>query len=498
MRSIKYFLLVLNIVVITSCSEDTIDSLEFGTLTGKVVQEGSYLPVENVKISTNPSTSTVFTDENGEFIITNIPDGEYSVQAKKDGHITNFEGATILPNKEVNITFELQPENANNRQPFSPVAIYPIDNSDGIDIKVDLVWTSKDPENDDLYYDIELRNNNTNDVITYSNITDTTYTIEGLQYGNKYFWQIKVTDSINSPVLSSVNSFETLKFPVSRMLYVKNINGNNVIFANDENGKEYQLTSSTSNSFRPRKNNATNKIAFLKTVGSETQLFTMNPDGTQQFQVTSNIPVNGFNLNKIDFSWAYDGSKLVYSNFGKLYQINATGGGTQLIYTAPNGKIITEVDVSYDNSLIAILTNDNYGYKASIYTIDFAGNILNNVINETNGALGGLSLSIGNDKLLYTRDVSGYESIDYRQLDSRIFIYNFLNKNHQEISLQKENGTNDLDPRFSPNEAQIIFVNTSNDQLSPRHIFKTDIKIDDDLNRNRILLYENAYMPDWE
>ncbi|MGJ8744863.1 hypothetical protein [Polaribacter sp.] len=57
--------------------------------------------------------------------------------------------------------------------------------------------------------------------------------------------------------------------------------------------------------------------------------------------------------------------------------------------------------------------------------------------------------------------------------------------------------TIDVDPRFSPNESQVIFVNTSNDGLSLKSIYKVDVDyiIAVDL---RYLLFSDATMPDWE
>src|SRR5690606_10931331 len=213
---------------------------------------------------------------------------------------------------------------------------------------------------------------------------------------------------------------------------------------------KYKLTSSTTNMFRSIKNHTTGKIAFLRTVGGQTHLFTMNQDGYQQTKITMNIPVNGFNMEQVDFSWADDGASLVYPNFEKLYRINATGGGTTLIYQAPTGRFITEVDVSEDDSLIALLTNNAQGYNASIYTIDRDGNMLDSVISGLPGALGGIYLSVDGNRLLYIRDVSGFENAEYRRLNSRLFIYDFRTNESTDISRQKQDGTNDLDPRFSP------------------------------------------------
>jgi hypothetical protein len=63
-----------------------------------------------------------------------------------------------------------------------------------------------------------------------------------------------------------------------------------------------------------------------------------------------------------------------------------------------------------------------------------------------------------------------------------------------DVSDNKPNGTNDLEPIFSPNEAFVIFTNTSNDGLSQKDVYRLEINAMD----TRVLLFENAFMPDWE
>ncbi len=498
MKVYKNILIVIFLGTLLSCSEDTIASFGTGTITGKVVKNGENEPLENVKVSTSPASSTVFTDENGDFVLNDVPEGEYSVQAKKDGYLTQFEGASVLVSAEVNVIFEMLPEGANNRQPAVPQAVFPADNAQAQALEIDFSWIGSDPEMDALSYELELRNDINNDVLTYSNIPDTTFTVSGLNFGYKYFWQIKASDDINEPVLSSVYSFKTLKIPNNRIFYVRRENGNSIIFTRDENGNEFQLTPSDQNSFRPRKNNHTNKIAFLRSISGETHLFTMNPDGSQQMQITSSVPVNAFNMNNVDFSWANNGASLVYPNFQKLYKIDGTGGGTQLLYQTPDGSFITEVAVSQDDSIMALLTNNSDGYNASIYTIDSSGNLLDSVISGLPGALGGIDLSVDNKRILYSRDVSGFESPQYRQLNTRLFIYDFTTNVSGDISSSKTEGTNDFDPRFSPNEAEVIFVNTSNDGISPVNILKINIDTSNANSGSRSDLYQNSLMPDWE
>ena len=140
-------------------------------------------------------------------------------------------------------------------------------------------------------------------------------------------------------------------------------------------------------------------------------------------------------------------------------------------------------------------TNNSNGYNGSILVIDLNGNILNTVVSEVQAALGGLNFSASGSKLLFTRDVSNYQATDYRQLDTRMFIYNFTDMTFIDISDdEKESGTNDLDPRFSPNEANVIFVNTSNDGISQKNIMTTNLSG----NIQKQLLFADATMPDWE
>lgn len=496
MGNLRNILTLVFVVLLCSCSEDTIDDSATGTLTGTVVLQGSNEPVVNARISTNPVSSTVFTDNNGDFVITDISAGNYSVQAQKDSLIAQFEAVTIVSNATANVVFEMQPQSALNEAPLTPNLISPNDNSTGLSNSVTFTWSSSNTEDeDDINYTLKIRKADNTEILEFEDITDTTFTVDGLAYGTTYFWQVKASDNVAPVVWSEVYSFTTEGFPETRILFTRLINGNNVIFALDAQGNEYKLTSATMNSFRPRRNNNVGKIAFLRTVDGQAQLFTMEYDGSNIMQVTSTIPVRGFNLTALDFSWSDNGNSLVYPNFDKLYKVNSTGGGNQLLYQTPDGRFISEVDVSENNAKLAILVNNSIGYNAAIYIIDNSGSITNTVVENLPGALGGLDFSVDGQKLLYTRDISGFENFDYRQLDNRIFIYNTTTNTSTDISEEKDAGTNDLDPRFSPNEAQVIFVNTDNDGVSQRNLFTSGLTNGENTREE---LHENARMPDWE
>ena len=78
----NYIFLFSLFILFVSCSEDKITLTGTGTITGKVVNKGDNEPLENVKVSTNPASSTVFSDVEGNFEIQEVPVNEYSVQAE--------------------------------------------------------------------------------------------------------------------------------------------------------------------------------------------------------------------------------------------------------------------------------------------------------------------------------------------------------------------------------------------------------------------------------
>ncbi|MFZ4930980.1 carboxypeptidase-like regulatory domain-containing protein [Chryseobacterium sp. Mn2064] len=499
---IKIFSILIFAFCLFSCSEDLVEQAQTGALKGKVVKRGSNVPLANVKIFTTPTTQTVFSAADGSFEIPSMPIGNYSVKAELSGYITNFQAVNIQnQNQVVTVVFEMSDDTSLNSPPTAPQLLSPIDNAVNQPLSVELTWNATDPDTTDvLKYSLTIKNNLDTNVIQVNDLTANHYTLSNLKFGVSYFWQVSVSDGIHQPVLSQISKFTTNTVPVNRYHYVQKQNGNFVIISSDGQGNSFQLTSSSYNSWRPRKNNNAGLIAFLRTEGGSTHIYTVNPDGSNPFKVTT-VAAAGFNNYEMDFSWSTNGQEIIYSNFNKLYRINKDGSGLNLIYTTPDGSMISECDWSYDGSKIALKTNDYSGYNTKIYVIDTNGNVMKTVLTGASGASGGLNFSIDGQLLLFTRDISGYQdgSGNYRQLDTHIFIYNLTNDTVNDISAESEKpmGTNDLDPRFSPNNAQVIFMNTSNDNISQKNIMVIDLNSSmTDLSRSSV--FTNGEMPDYE
>lgn len=493
------FLFVFSIFLI-SCNEELVEQTQTGILKGKVVKRGTNQPLANVKIYTTPTTQTVFSAADGTFEIPEMPIGNYSVKAELSGYLTNFLSVNMQDQSQlVTIVFEMEDDESLNSPPTVPNLISPTDNSENQPLSVELTWSSTDPDSlDILKYRLVVKNNLNTDIIEVKDLLENHYTLKDLKFGVSYFWQVAVKDEIHPEVFSAIRKLTTNKVPANRYHYVRKQSGNLYLVSSDDAGVNFQFTGLSHNSWRPRKNNNAGLIAFLRTEGGNTHIFTAKPDGSEVFKVTA-VPLSGFNNYELDFAWKTTGNELIYANFDKLYKINKDGSGLELIYTTPDGSLISECDWSYDSSKIALKTNDFNGYNSKIYIIDMLGATLKTVMTGMPGGTGGLDFSVDGNHLVYSHDISGYQDGNYRQLDSHVFIYNLLDNSIRDISIESEklNGTNDLDPRFSPNNAQIIFMNSSNDGISQKSVIVVDLSsTGSDLERT--IMFTNAEMPDYE
>ena len=508
MKKIKYILLFSTIILLfTMCSENQIDGVKVGTITGKVVGEGTNSPLENVKISTNPSSSTTFSDDEGNFILNSVEAQTYSVQAELGGYVTSFESATVLEDEAATVAFELITSNANNQSPTTPNLVFPEDLATEVALNIEFTWEASDPDtNDELSYTLELRNGNTNDIELFETAQDTFYLATNLELSTTYFWQVKVTDGINDEVESAISQFTTITAPNNPVFLVKEENGNSVIYSGKEsfdigNGLQtnvdlLKLTNETNNSFRPRGNALLNKVAYLRTVGGNTHVFTMNTDGSNKTQITSSIPVAGFRADHLDFCWAQNGSKIYYPNFDKLYQINSDGSGASLIYQTTDGSFVSEVqETIFDSDLLLIKTNNSNGYNARIFTYRITTGLEDTIVVESlPGALGGIDITANGNQIVYTRDISGSENVDYRQFQSRLFVFDLVSLTTTQVFTEVLIGENDLDVKYTPDEGSLIFTRVSNNPSAIPRIIKFQFGgFTDD-----ILQFTEASMPDWD
>lgn len=507
MNKYKIFICTIFLISLIGCSEDTLEPVYTGAISGKVVDKESGEPLSGAKITTNPASTTIFSDSLGNFMMYNILVDDYSVQAEKEGYTTGFESTAVVQDVVTQVSFELVVSTNSNPSPLEPKLVFPEDGSNDLPLEVIFIWESSGSNSDDLTYTLDLRNGATDEIQIFEVGQDTTYTVPNLQLATKYFWQVSVADDSNDPVRSTISEFKTLTFPDNPYLFVKKMNDNLVIFSggNDTitggnsspDNNVLQLTSENLNSFKPRKGNVLNRIAFLRNSGGATQIYTMNYDGTDVRRVTNQIPLAGFRIDQMNFTWARNDSKLYYPHFNKLYSINPDGTGNRLEYTTRDGAFISEVAIpEFDEDIVLLKTNNSNGYNIRIYTARLSnGNEESVILENVEGAAGGIDISANASKALYFWDTSESQNSAYKIFESRIFIKTIGNQDPATmLATDVLPGENELDGRFSPSEGGAIFTRVKSNTNAIPDIYSMTF----DENQDDTLLFTDSFMPDWE
>jgi len=490
-RNIKFLLLVFMITLL-GCTEDTITPVQYGMIYGTITSDEDYEGLDNVSVNVTPSVGSILTDSLGYFEFLDVEVGTYSLQASKTGYRSDAISITVKDSDTTETTITLQKVIEENRSPSVPLNIQPL-NGSILDTINEIVfrWSASDPDEDTLFYSIVFFSSDFPDgKLIVEEINETEYSFTGLTYDRSYQWQVIVDDKNNPKIYSPVWSFTTIGFPDHQYLFVRE-EDNYRIYSASEEGQEICLTNEQFNSWRPRMSPLRDKIAFISDEKITPQIFTMDRDGKNKSQLTS-IGIAGSDHFDLDFAWSPSGERIFFMHFDKLYSIDQNGSGLKLLYEAPSNLLISECDVSTDQSTFVLKMNAPDLYRSTILILDQTFNVLDTILIDMLGRSGGLHFSVDKNKVIYTHDVSGYQSPGGRMLDSRILMYDTKDQTIFDLSTLKEAGTNDLDPRFSPNNAKVIFTNVSNDGLSKGKIMTMDLNGD-----KREVLFENAIMPEW-
>jgi len=501
MRAI-YILLVFVLSIFISCNENTVEPVLYGNISGIVYGPGEKSIVKGASITTNPATSAIVTSDSGKFLIQNAPVGNYSVSASKSGFGNATVSVSVVSGKTTQTVLFLS--TSSNYTPEIPVNPSPSNQSTNQPVSLTLSWhntISSGFSQDTTYFNVYLFESGSSDKkLIASGITDTSASVTGLKYNTTYYWQVTAKGSDTLKANSDIWSFTTIPFPNNNIMFVRMVNGNYQIFSSDSvAAKIIQITNDNNRNWWPRFNPKHNKIAFSSNNSIEPQVYTMNLDGSDLFKVTS-ISVSGYGNYGIGFCWAPDGYNILYSHNDKLYRIGSDGTNLTLIATAPAGRNFRECEYSPDGSKIVVLTVGSNVYDSEIYTMNSDGSNMNLLVDNSPGATANPSFSIDGQKILYTHDISGHEDNDGRMINSHIFEMNLNTKDVVDLSINhisnkdnKSDGTNDLNPRYSSNGAQIIFENGSNVLNSTKDIW---IMNTDGSSRNKLI--SNGIMPDWK
>lgn len=452
--------------------EQFIEPEVYGSVSGKVLSETTKEPIAGAIVRVSPSSRVVETNAEGFFRVDSLVTGNYTLMTTFDKYRSDLTTVTIEHNRNFDVSIYLTLDTRLNAPPAVPIVVKPAQDENDVEVSdVILAWKSTDADKDTLSYDVILfKEGETSGQTIASGISQDSLQLGKLSYGTTYYWQVIVKDGSNEPVASETWTFRTKPFPDLPYYFSRKVNDAYQLFASD--GEETVQITDGANHWRPIVNPQRNRLAFLSNQDRETHIYVSDLDGRNRVKVTT-IPVNSIApFTEISFCWSPDGTSLVYPNHDKLYAIHPDGTGQKLIAQAPIGRFYAGVDWTEQENKIVVRTTTTSVYQNEISIIYPDLGITSVIIGNIQGKTGNPVFSVDGKKILYTYDVDNFQNNQGRQLNSHIFQYDLTSNTTTDMSVNKPNGTNDLDARYSPTGGEIIFVNAPNDNSASGNVYK--------------------------
>ncbi|RZL14445.1 MAG: hypothetical protein EOO62_05430 [Hymenobacter sp.] len=504
----KHLLLLTSwLLLLAGCTETTVEPMRFGALSGTVLDARSGQPLANVAISTTPASSGYLTDAKGQFAIAQVPAGTVSVTAHKADYTDQSTNITVTEGQTQTVALLLARPSATT-PPNAPAQPSPANGATGQPTQLTLSWHPvRATKTDSLRYTVVLyESNNLNQQTLLTNSRDSMVVAANLRYNTIYYWQVTATNlaGTGSSARSPVWSFQTQSLPDNRFLFVR-VNGSNsdIYSSNSTGGNLLRLTTEATTESAPQLSPNRDLIAYTSNATGQFQLYTMNRDGSNQRRITT-LAVEGYNNAGIGYRWSPDGAQLIYSHYNQLYRINRDGTGLQLLATAPTDRHFRECDWTAQNGgRLVVQTVGVNVYDAELYLFNTNGTGGSLLVGNLPGRLDSPSFSIDGTRVVYTRDVAGFDSPSGRQLDAHIFTQRLDGTSLVDVTANGSNGngsgtpravgTNDLNPRFSPDGYSFIFINQPNDGLTPGDTWTAETT-----GPARVKQFTSAALPDWK
>jgi TolB protein len=486
-----WVILGLLLSLVWGCNEEAyVEPVRYTSIRGKVIFNDTRKAVSKALVRLSPTSRSIETDSAGNFRFDSVSAGKYTLQTTVTGYVSEFAAIEITDQQTSAVTIVLRSEKSQNQPPTAPVAITPKTGSDTLKTTLTLRWKATDPNRDSLTYDVALfQDGITTPIMATSAQKTDSLQLKNLNYNTTYYWQVTANDGVNS-VKSAVFTFRTRAFPDLPYVYVKRISNRLQILSSNGPNNEIQLTTQGSN-WRPVVSPNRNEIAFISNANTDLHLFVMNRNGSNLRQVTA-IPLAGIVPTDLSFCWSPDGTQLVYPANDKLYIIQANGTGLRILAKIPAGLFFSGCDwTQQGNQIVARISGTEvYGNQLLLVNPQTGAYKL---AYETEGRVSNPVFSVDGKQVLFGFDVSLFKNEQGRQLDARVHLLTLASSAVVDLTGNgKANGTNDLDPRFSPNGAKIILTNADNTGNGTRGLYVMDAN-----GQNRTALITQAEMAYW-
>ena len=493
-----FFALALTVVV--SCQKDPFPIFEYGKIQGVVIDSKTNQPIEGVTISTNPGSSTVTTNAKGEYTIPDVKIGTVTINADKLNYTTFTTQVDVRQDQTTTANFSMSPA---SKVVGTVTLTGSLPDSNAVDVKsiTTLSWkVDRQEPIDTITYQVTITDLSTKIQKVYTDIKDTVLQLRDLKFSNKYQWSVSAIYNKQVVASSSKWPFTTRARPSFSIFFSRSSdNGLYQIFATDPDSTYEELISGnySKTAFAPVIYKNQNLILFTSFENNLPYVFGIFRDGTGIMKISPFPNMSGYSIGN-GYSFYNHGNSILYTYMDRLYAINTDGTNNRQIATAPTNRQFTNVDWCPETGQIVVRTVGPMPYESEFYIMDNDGANMKLLKGGVTGMLESPSFSPDGKYLVYTQDVSGIVDITGNKYQSHIFLKNLADTTVADTDLTGSNnsntssGTNDLYPRFAPDNRQIVFVSRPNLGNAIGDIIKTDI-----INGTRTTIITNGTFPFW-
>ncbi|MDD2304647.1 MAG: carboxypeptidase-like regulatory domain-containing protein [Prolixibacteraceae bacterium] len=210
MKKIIYIICCFLLASITSCDEEKLDVVNYGSISGKVLDGVTYLPVQGALVTTTPASISLLTDAEGKFSIPKLKEGEVAVNLKKKDYLSNSLSVAIYGEEQTQLDFLLFKDENN----IGNITIYdPVPGNGALDqlIGFSLKWNVDGKKSSTvLSYSIYIFESGSSvQKLVGEGIADKEVTVSGLKNSTTYYWYVVANYEGNKVAYSPTWTFKT-------------------------------------------------------------------------------------------------------------------------------------------------------------------------------------------------------------------------------------------------------------------------------------------------
>jgi len=211
MKRIIYITCWLLLAIFTSCDEDKLDIESYGSISGKVLDGDTYLPIQGVLVTTTPASISLLTDAEGKFTIAKLKEGEVAVNVKKKDYLSNSLSVAIYSDESTPLDLLIFKDENN----IGNISVYdPVPGNGALDQPLGFLLKWKvDGKKASTYltYSIYIfESNSSAQKLVGEDIIIPEVTVGGLNNSTTYFWYVVAKYEGNKVAFSPTWSFKTI------------------------------------------------------------------------------------------------------------------------------------------------------------------------------------------------------------------------------------------------------------------------------------------------